>query len=44
MNEMCFHYNDGQILGQIKSMIWGFSSLLDEDSSRMGLDAKSIGN
>jgi hypothetical protein len=31
MEEMCFHYKDGHILDQIKSMIWGFSSLFDED-------------
>jgi len=32
------------ILYQIKSIIWGFSSLFDEDSSRVGHDVKSIGN
>jgi hypothetical protein len=44
MNEKCFHYKDGQILDQIKSMIWGFISLFAEDPSRMVHDAKSIGN
>jgi len=44
MKEMCLYYKDGQILDQIRSMSWGFSSLFDEDSSRMGHDAKSVGN
>ena len=44
MKEMCLHYKDGQILDQIKSMIWGFSRLFEEDSSRMEHDVTSIGN